>query len=193
VLIVHPETGQPLPDNTAGEVWVTGNHVALGYWGREALSKQTFQGQVPGDSRHWLRTGDLGFMSAGELFISGRLKDLLIINGRKHHPEDIETTIQSQVASCAQGACAVFQAEHEGMARQIVVVEMEQRPESPDDLAKLRAEINLAIWSSHEINMDEVVPVRPGRIPRTTSGKVRRAETRELWHGGRLGRLVSDS
>jgi acyl-CoA synthetase (AMP-forming)/AMP-acid ligase II len=192
VAIVDPDLGTVQPVGVVGEVWVAGAHVGGGYWGRPELSKLTFRASLPGDARPWLRTGDLGFLAQGELFISGRRKDLLIVNGRKHHPEDIETTVQNAVAECGQGGCAVFQAEVQGAARNLIAVEMAQRPDTPEELAGLRARINAAVWSGHEISLDEVVPVRLGRIPRTTSGKVRRAETCALWRSGRLGRLAGE-
>ncbi|MCK6487706.1 MAG: fatty acyl-AMP ligase [Planctomycetes bacterium] len=192
VAIVDPDLGTVQPVGVVGEVWVAGAHVGGGYWGRPELSERTFRATLPGDARPWLRTGDLGFLAQGELFISGRRKDLLIVNGRKHHPEDIETTVQNAVAECGQGGCAVFQAEVQGAARNLIAVEMAQRPDTPEELAGLRSRINAAVWSGHEISLDEVVPVRLGRIPRTTSGKVRRAETCALWRSGRLGRLAGE-
>jgi acyl-CoA synthetase (AMP-forming)/AMP-acid ligase II len=187
VAIVDPDTHAERPVGTVGEVWVTGAHVAAGYWGREQASEATFRARRPGDERSWLRTGDLGFLKEGQLFISGRIKDLLIVNGRKHHPEDVETTVQGHVEECAGGAAAAFQAEVDGRARLVVAVEMADRPTDAAELAGLRDRINAAVWCFHEILVDEVVAVRPGRLPRTTSGKVRRGEVRVQWMAGELG------
>jgi acyl-CoA synthetase (AMP-forming)/AMP-acid ligase II len=185
VAIVDPETGARLPDRRMGEVWVTGPHIADGYWGRPELTAATFHNRLADDGRRWLRTGDRGFMADGELHINGRIKDLLIVNGRKHHPEDLEATIQATVAACASGSAAVFQTDGDS-PMVVVTVEVEDRPASQQQHADLTQAVSAAVWSRHEVLVDKVLVVRVGRIPRTTSGKVRRAETRTLWIAGAL-------
>lgn len=187
VAIVDPDTGVERKEGVVGEVWATGANIAAGYWGREAQSEATFRARRPGDARTWLRTGDLGFLKDGNLFISGRIKDLLIVNGRKHHPEDVESTIHSHVEECSGGASAVFQVERDGRACLVAAVEMADRPAGADERRELCERINAAVWCFHEILVDEVVPVRPGRLPRTTSGKVRRGEARVQYLAGELG------
>jgi acyl-CoA synthetase (AMP-forming)/AMP-acid ligase II len=186
VAIVDPAASVRRPDGQVGEVWVTGPHVAAGYWGREELSDLTFHAHLPCDPRPWLRTGDLGFMRGGELHISGRIKDLLIVNGRKHHPEDLEATVQNIVPGCASGVSAAFQADVAGVPRLVIAVEMAERPEDQAAHTKLVDAIRAAVWSHHEVLIDAVAVVRTGRLPRTTSGKVRRGETRDLWTAGGL-------
>lgn len=188
VAIVDPDTCAERKEGVVGEVWATGANIAAGYWGREAQSEATFRARRPGDARTWLRTGDLGFLKDGNLFISGRIKDLLIVNGRKHHPEDVEATIHSHVEECAGGAGAVFQVEGDGRSRLVAAVEMADRPTGEAELRELKERVNAAVWCFHEILVDEVVAVRPGRLPRTTSGKVRRGETRVQYLAGELGR-----
>ncbi|MBN8524723.1 MAG: fatty acyl-AMP ligase [Planctomycetes bacterium] len=186
VAIVDPVAHSRRPDGQVGEVWVSGAHVAAGYWGRDEQSELTFRAHLPCDPRHWLRTGDLGYLRDGQLYISGRLKDLLIVNGRKHHPEDLEATVQTTVPGCAAGIAAAFQAEADGQAHLVIAVEMAERHEDRTAHTRLIDEIRAAVWSHHEVVVDAVAVVRLGRLPRTTSGKVRRGETRDLWAAGGL-------
>ncbi len=180
-------SGARLPDGAVGEVLVTGDHVAAGYWGRDELTRERFRVRLPGDARDWLATGDLGFLDHGELFITGRSKDLIIVNGRKHQPEDVERSIQELVPGCDAGACAVFQDQRAESARLVAVVEMAARPADEAARAVLLSAAGRVVLARHEIPLDDIAAVRPGIIPRTTSGKVRRAEARELWRAGRLG------
>lgn len=186
VAIVDPETAVQQPDGHIGEVWVSGPHIAGGYWANPEQTARTFHAHLSGDARPWLRTGDLGFMRHGQLHISGRIKDLLIVHGRKHHPEDLEATIQATVAGCASGVAAAFQAETDGQPFLVIAVEMAERPGDQAALTKLTEAIRHAVWSHHELLIDSVAVVRTGRLPRTTSGKVRRGETRALWAAGAL-------
>lgn len=186
VAIVDPESGIPLPEGREGEIWASGANVAAGYWGRPELTQATFRNRLPGDDRDWLRTGDLGFLVGGDLHISGRIKDLLIVHGRKHHPEDLECTVQAMVADCASGAAAAFQTDDE-QPQVVIAVEVEDRPASREEHLRLVEEVRAAVWAQHEVVVDAVLVVRVGRIPRTTSGKVRRAETRSLWLAHALG------
>ena len=184
IAIVDPNAATRRADGQEGEIWVTGAHVAAGYWGKSELTETTFHARLLNDPRSWLRTGDLGFLHEGQLHVSGRIKDLLIVNGRKHHPEDLEATVQTLVPNCATGVAAAFQAEVEGQSRLIIAVEMTDRPGSDDAHSTLVAAIRAAIWSHHEVLIDTVVVTRPGRLPRTTSGKVRRAEVCNAWATG---------
>lgn len=186
VAIVDPEAMVQQPDGCVGEVWAHGTHVAAGYWGDPERTALTFHARLPGDTRHWLRTGDLGFMRHGQLHLSGRIKDLLIINGKKHHPEDVEATIQTQVVACASGIAAAFQAEVDGRSALVIAIEMAERPADQAARTKLTGAISHAVWAHHELVVDTVAVVRTGRLPRTTSGKVRRGETRSLWASGAL-------
>lgn len=187
VRIVQSETKRSCPERTVGEIWVSGPHVAAGYWGRPEQSQAVFAARLEGDERTWLRTGDLGFLADGQLFITGRLKDLLIVNGRKHHPEDIEASIQDHVDECATGGCAVFQYDSHGCNHVVVAVEMARTPDGDDEMTALRRRIEAVVWCFHEIMVDEVVAVRAGLLSRTTSGKIRRHEVAERHRTGALG------
>lgn len=185
VAIVDPDACRAVPERRIGEVWVRGAHVAAGYWGREELSGHVFRARLHGGDGAWLRTGDLGFLAAGQLFISGRIKDLLIVHGRKHHAEDLESTVRLHLPACARGAQAAFQVDDGRGTRLVMAVEVAV-PVDGAERARLLERINAAIWCFHEILLDEVVTVRVGRLPRTTSGKIRRGEVRVLHLAGRL-------
>jgi acyl-CoA synthetase (AMP-forming)/AMP-acid ligase II len=185
VAIVDPDAEVPVADGTVGEVWITGAHVAAGYWNRPEISERTFRNRLPGDPHTWLRSGDLGFLRGGQLHITGRIKDLLIVNGRKHHPEDLEASVQVHVPGCQGGSAAAFQTD--GDQRLVLAVEMADRPTTPEQLAELRSKINVIAWTRHELRVDEVLAVRTGRLPRTTSGKIQRRESRLQYAAGRLG------
>jgi acyl-CoA synthetase (AMP-forming)/AMP-acid ligase II len=180
VRIVDPETRVENPAGTVGEVWVHGDNVADGYWRDPQASELTFGGKLvdpsPGTPQEpWLRTGDLGFFSDGELFIIGRIKDLLIVYGRNHSPDDIEATIQEITG----GRCAAIAVPDHHTEKLVVIVECKKREDSHEDamerLAVVKRDSTSAISNSHGITVADLVLVNPGAIPITTSGKVRRA------------------
>lgn len=175
VAIVDPATRSALEAGCEGEVWVRGGHVATGYWGRPEPTAAVFAARVAGDPRPWLRTGDLGFLAGGCLHISGRIKDLLIVNGCKHHPEDVEATVQGAVPACAGGASAAFQGGSDAAPLLVVAVELPRLPADAGAREAIAAAVRRAVWSGHGLQADAVVFERLGRLPRTTSGKVRRA------------------
>ena len=193
VAIVDPNRLVAMTDGQVGEIWVNGPHVAAGYWGREPASLATFHARLAGDERMWMRTGDLGFMRKGALFISGRIKDLMIVNGRKHHPEDVEATVQAHVDGCASGACAAFQIEEGDRTRLVLAVEQSGLLAGAEPLAALLSRVNAAVWCFHEIIVDDVIVVRSGRLPRTTSGKVQRSLVRTQHLAGVLGSRGGDA
>ena len=111
VRIADPETGTPLPDGQVGEIWLRGPNTGLGYWKQAERTETTFGGRLPGEPRsapRWLRSGDLGARHAGQLLVTGRLKDLLIVDGRNHYPQDVEETVQSAVPGIRRDRVAVF-------------------------------------------------------------------------------------
>lgn len=186
VAIVNPTLATRLSDGQVGEIWVTGTHVAAGYWRRATETAQVFHARLTSDPRMWLRTGDLGFINEGQLHITGRINDLLNVNGRKHHPEDLEATVQDRVPACVSGVAAAFQAEVNGLLRLVLAVELVEQPEDQEAYDTVANAVRAAIWSQHEVLVDAVVVLRTGRLPRTTSGKVKRSETRDLWIAGKL-------
>ena len=180
VRIVDPETREENPVGKVGEIWVHGDNVAEGYWRNPEASEHTFGGKLvdpsPGTPPEpWLRSGDLGFVSDGELFIIGRIKDLLIVYGRNHSPDDIEATIQEITG----GRCAAIAVPDDHTEKLVVIIECKKRGDSHDDamdkLELVKRESTSAISNSHGITVADLVLVDPGSIPITTSGKVRRA------------------
>lgn len=194
VRIVDPDTGKENPAGEVGEIWVQGDNVALGYWGKPAETEHTFGASLTattsGDSPgNWLRTGDLGFISEGELFIIGRVKDLLIVRGRNHYPDDIEATVQMRSGGRV-AAISVPDAETEKL---VVVIEFKRRDESDvefgERLRVLKDEVTAAISREHELAVADIVIVPPGSIPITTSGKIRRSGCAEKYRNDELARL----
>jgi len=189
VAIVDPETGEPCGAGRVGEIWISGSHVAAGYWGKEAETRETFGGVLPGDERRYLKTGDLGFADASGLFITGRMKDLIIFRGQNIYPQDIELTVELSAPELRPGCTAAFSLEGgpgtDGGAGTglVVVAELDQRETaSPELLTRVARRVQ----EQHELPLDRLVLVRRNAVPKTTSGKIQRRKCREELLGGRL-------
>jgi len=189
IAIVDPDACRRLGPDMVGEVWVNGPSVTKGYWQNAGASAAAFAGRMAGESPDaWLRTGDLGFVAAsGELFITGRIKDLIIIRGMNHYPQDIENTVQGVDPALRPNCGAAFTiADAEGREKFIVVQEVERTYRRQIAVSELIDSIREAVVNEHEINPDEIFLIRPGALPKTTSGKVQRNLTRALWQDGLL-------
>ncbi len=180
-----------------GEIWIAGPSVAQGYWDRPEETKRTFQAYLAGTGQGpFLRTGDLGFLKDGELFITGRLKDLIIIDGYNYYPQDIEQTVEQSNLSLRPGCCAAFSVDIDGEERLVIVAEVERRSlpkrDQPPDAAAPRftAEvvqaIRRAVAESHELRVYTVLLLKPGTIPKTSSGKIQRHACRANFLAGNL-------
>lgn len=183
VAIVDPETRQPCPDGRVGEIWVGGKTVADGYWKRT----DTGFGRMVGDpERSYLKTGDLGFLRNGHLFVSGRIKDVIIIRGRNFYPQDIELLVERADDRIRPAGVACFGVSAEGAEGVFVVAELQRvalRAQSFDDLySEIRSEVSDCL----QIDVDRIVLVRPGGVPKTSSGKVQRQRCRESYLRGEL-------
>ncbi len=194
VRIVEPETDRERPEGTVGEIWVHGDNVVAGYWQEtrsdsEYLRCKASQPVVGTPEGPWLRTGDSGFFSNGELFIIGRIKDLLIVYGRNHSPDDIEATIQEITA----GRCAAIAVPDKGVEKLVAIIELKKRgdsdEEATDRLRIVKREVTSAISKSHGLSVADLVLVSPGSIPITTSGKIRRSQCVELYRQDEFVRL----
>ncbi|MDD4866073.1 MAG: AMP-binding protein [Mycobacterium sp.] len=194
VRIVDPDTRKERPDGTAGEIWVHGDNVASGYWAKPEESKRTFGATIVDPSEGtpdgpWLRTGDSGFFSDGELFIIGRIKDLLIVYGRNHSPDDIEATIHE----VTPGRCAAIAVPDRGAEKLVAIIEFKKKGDSEADatdrLRAVKREVTSAISKSHGLRVADLVLVSPGSIPITTSGKIRRSQCVELYRQDEFTRL----
>jgi fatty acid CoA ligase FadD28 len=194
VRIVDPDTHAECPDGATGEIWLHGGNIGLGYWQKPEETERTFHARIVEPSAGtpegpWLRTGDLGFVSEGALFIVGRIKDLLIVYGRNHSPDDIEATIQE----ITKGRVAAIAVPDEGTEQLVVVMEVKQRGESEEEVMQkfgvVKREVTSAISNSHGLGVADLVLVPPGSIPITTSGKVRRSACVEQYRRNEFARL----
>ncbi|QMS92029.1 amino acid adenylation domain-containing protein [Nostoc edaphicum CCNP1411] len=191
IVIVNPERLTRCSSDEVGEIWVSGLSVGQGYWNRTEETEQTFHAYLK-DTKEgpFLRTGDLGFLENGELFITGRAKDLIIIRGRNLYPQDIELTAQGSHPSLRAGANAAFTLEVNNEERLVVVQELEFR--AKPDLAEVARAIRQAITEEHEVQVYAVVLIKPGSIPKTSSGKIQRRATRAQFQNGELNVVESD-
>jgi long chain fatty acid CoA FadD26 len=194
VRIVNSDTKSENPPGTVGEIWVHGDNVAMGYWQKPLETERTFGGKIvdpsPGTPEEsWLRTGDLGVMFDGELFIMGRVKDVLIVDGRNHYPDDIEATIQEVTG----GRVAALSVPDERTEQLVTIVELQKQGESDEEytqkLRSVRRQIISAIANLHNLRVADLVLVPPGSIPVTTSGKIRRSACVERYRHDEFKRL----
>lgn len=186
VRIVDPESRRDLGEGRIGEIWVDGPSKGGGYWRRPDQSAQTFGARIVGDGEHsYLRTGDLGFLYEGELFVCGRTKDLIIVRGVNSYPGDIEAVVQ-QAAEVRKGCVAAFSVEHDDDEVLVVVAEVRSEQALPDGKALARA-----IRRHCHIDPHTIVFAPQRSVPKTTSGKIRRGQTRTLWLNGELPVLAS--
>ncbi|WP_280832830.1 AMP-binding protein [Mycolicibacterium frederiksbergense] len=194
IRIVDSDTHTECPAGTVGEIWVHGDNIAAGYWRRPQETESTFGGRLVAPSvgtpeGPWLRTGDSGFIFDDELFIIGRIKDLLIVYGRNHSPDDIEATIQE----ISRSRCAAIAVPDGHTEKLVVIIEVRKRAESleepADQFSAVKREVTSAIFNTHSLGVADLVLVSPGSIPITTSGKVRRAACVEQYRHGQFARL----
>ncbi|HEV2707212.1 MAG TPA: amino acid adenylation domain-containing protein [Pyrinomonadaceae bacterium] len=183
VRIVHPESLIQCDSDEVGEVWVRGPGVAAGYWQRAEETEHTFHAYLPEtDAGPFLRTGDLGFVKDGELFVTGRLKDLIIIRGRNHYPQDIEATVAQSHPSLRRDAGAAFSVEIGGEERLVIAQEVETRQTT--EWQPVLAAIREAVTAEFEIQPAAILLLKPGSIPKTSSGKIRRSDSRNMFLRG---------
>ncbi|MFE3384790.1 AMP-binding protein [Streptomyces anulatus] len=187
VVVVNEQSGQVCGPGAVGEVWVSGAGVTDGYWGRPDKTEQVFHADLPKHGeRRFLRTGDLGCVHEDELYIVGRAKDLIVVRGRNHHPQDIEQTAERAHPGLRPSGAAAFGVDDGAVERVVLVHEVV----SGFALREAIAAVRDAVVAEHGIALHEVVLVRRGTIPRTTSGKIRRSECRRRWLAGELARVV---
>lgn len=184
VRIVDPATGREVEPDRVGEIWVSGASVGSGYFGDAAETARSFGASLEGCGG-FLRTGDLGFLHDGELFVTGRLKDLVIVRGRNHYPQDLEATLQRAHAALRPGCAAAFTVDGEGDDRVIAVQEVDRRA-APLDPAGVARDARALLIEEHGIALSELVLIRHGTLPKTSSGKPQRRRCRELFLAGRL-------
>ena len=181
VVIVDPELFKRCDPDVVGEIWLADRSIAKGYWNQPEETNQTFGAHlaITGEGPY-LRTGDLGFVKDGELFVTGRLKDLIIIRGRNHYPQDIERTVGQSHPALRQGSGAAFSIDKGGEERLVVVQEIERR-EHVTAIEDVAGAIREAVAEHHDIQVYAVALVRAGSIPKTSSGKIQRGACRNAF------------
>jgi len=192
VAIVDPDTRAVVADGEQGEIWVGGPSVAAGYWQRREESAGTFSARTSDGAGPFLRTGDLGLVRDGQLYVTGRAKDLIIIRGQNYYPQDIEATVERSGADVRHGSGAAFSIERDGEERLVIVFEAE-RGMKPDTATAQLDLIRAAIVRDHEIAADDIVLVRAGEVPKTSSGKIQRRACRAAYLDGTLARWPAGS
>ncbi|MBE1532158.1 fatty acyl-AMP ligase [Actinomadura algeriensis] len=191
VAIVDPETRLEQPDGRVGEIWVHGPNTAPGYWRNSERSQDTFGGELaePGalPAGPWMKTGDFGVIHEGELYVTGRIKDLIIVDGRNHYPQDIEVTAQEAHRAVRPEHVAAFALTGTETERLVVVAERNRRvPLGRLDLEEVEAAVRAAVNVEHEMSVHDFVLIEPGGVSRTSSGKIARAATRQRYLDGVL-------
>nr|VFJ74813.1 MAG: Acyl-CoA synthetase (AMP-forming)/AMP-acid ligase II [Candidatus Kentron sp. FW] len=203
IVIVDPQTHLARPDRQVGEIWVSGKSVAQGYWNRTEETRQTFRAHLADTGEGpFLRTGDLGFLKEGELFVTGRIKDLIIIHGQNHYPQDIEFTVEKSHEALVMGGAAAFSVEEAGREKLVIVQEIQRTRLRKLDTKEVFDAIRKNVLHRHELAPHTILLVKPGQLPRTSSGKVRRhmcqirflangLETVAKWQHSRFGGVVT--
>jgi acyl-CoA synthetase (AMP-forming)/AMP-acid ligase II len=205
LLIVDPQQSTVCPPGRVGEIWLAGPSVAQGYWRQAAETERTFGARLAASGEGpFLRTGDLGFLLAGRLFVTGRIKDLIIIDGSNHYPQDIEITVEQASPLLSPGGVAAFAADFDGGEKLVILAEVVRRylslqrraepaaPGSPDgaaDAASITVGVRRAVAASHGLRMHDFVLLKPGGIPRTSSGKIQRHLCRSAYLAQTLARV----
>jgi len=187
IAIVHPDRFSECQPYEIGEIWIAGPLVAKGYWRNREATAATFQARTVGGDGPFLRTGDLGFLDdRGSLFVTGRLKDLIIIDGANYYPQDIEQTVESCHPGLQLGASAAFAIDDRGRDRLVVVQELERTYLRHPNLDSIIAAIRKAIAERHDLPVHSVVLLRTASIPKTSSGKIQRQSCRRDFLAGTL-------
>lgn len=187
VRVVDPETMQSCPDETVGEVWVKGENVALGYWNRPEQSQETFAAYIADTGEGpFMRTGDLGFFYKEELFVTGRIKDLIIIDGSNHYPQDIEWSITDSHPAIKPHGAAAFAVESNSGEKLVVVAEIDRRVlrDMPDvNIEQVAKTVRSAVSNFHDLRIHDLV-LTSRRIPKTTSGKIQHHQCKQDYLNG---------
>jgi len=180
IAIANPETLTRCASNQVGEIWISGASVAQGYWQQPVGTEYTFQAYLADTGEGpFLRTGDLGFLQDGELFVTGRLKDLIIIRGRNHYPQDIELTVEQSHPALRPSAGAAFSIEVNDEERLVVAQEVERTYLRKLNLDEVVGAIRQAVWKQHELQVYAVLLLKTADIPKTSSGKIQRRACRQ--------------
>ena len=174
IVIVNPDTFSPCSDSEIGEIWVKGKSVARGYWQKPEQTQETFRAHLRTGDGTYLRTGDLGFLADGELFVTGRIKDLIIIRGRNHYPQDIELTVENSHPALLPNCCGAFAVEMEDSEGLAIAIEVKRTYLRKLEVKSVIDAIRKAVVEHHEVQPVAVLLLKTGSIPKTSSGKIQR-------------------
>ena len=178
MLIVDPKTQRRCPDGAEGEIWIAGPHVARAYWRRPDETREIFAAHLSDTGEGpFLRTGDLGCLIGGELYITGRLKELIILHGKNHYPQDIEATVAASHPLLRRDGGAAFSVDVAG--REHLVLFQEVKRQTPLEKAfEIKSAIRQALAENRAIKPYSIVLFKPNTIPKTSSGKIMRSACR---------------
>ncbi len=185
VMIVNPQTLTVCKDSEVGEIWVKGTGIGLGYWNQPEETEQMFRGFV-GEKGPFLRTGDLGFLQAGELFITGRIKEMMILWGRNRYPQDLEQTAENSHPALRKGCGAAFSVEVNDEECLVIAYEVERRYLRSLNVEEIVTAIRTAIAEQHTVEVYGIVLLKTASLPKTTSGKIQRRVCRQQFLNGEL-------
>jgi len=182
IITVDPQTLTSCNEGQVGEIWVSSAAVAQGYWGKPESTKETFHARLS-DTKEgpYLRTGDLGVIFHGNLYVTGRIKDLIVIRGRNHYPQDIELTAEASHHALRPGCSAAFAVADDEIERLILVAELNRERRNSADMNEVVESVRQAILVEHEIDISTIVLIRPGSLPKTSSGKIQRSAIRSAF------------
>lgn len=190
IILVDRSGNEINAEAAIGEICISGKSVAKGYWNKPSETAETFNFVPNNSTEKYLRTGDLGFLSDGEIYVTGRRKDLIILRGRNYYPHDIEETVEKSHPAIRKTAVAAFSYQNNENESLAIVAEIEPRKAKNLDSADVFAEIRHEIAENHEIQADNILLVRAGNIPKTSSGKIRRFRCREMFLSGEFERIA---
>lgn len=187
IAVADPHTKQKRPDGRVGEIFIKGPSVSKGYWNDKEESIKVFGAQLEdSENSNYLSTGDLGFIQNGHLYITGRIKDLIIVRGLNHYPHDIEETVENSHEALQSNACAAFSVEVDEQEQLVVVAEIQRTHVRQLDHAEVFGAIKMAVAEEHDIPVYAITLLNPGRMLKTTSGKIQRGACRQAWLNGTL-------
>lgn len=193
VRIVDPNTHEACRDGKIGEIWVNSPAVAQGYWNKPSFSDSVFRARIKNDEsgKTFMRTGDMGFMSDNELYVTGRIKELIIVAGRNHYPQDIEVSLQSSNPLFRKGCGAAFSTVEHGKEQLVVMQEVAGNGMQLQDFQQLALQGARTIATRHGISPKALLLIQPGTLPKTSSGKIQRAEAKKIYESGSFTTLYT--
>lgn len=192
VQIVNPQSHEVCESGEVGEIWVNSPSVAQGYWNKPSFSDSVFRAQLKGDNgKTYMRTGDLGFMWDNELYVTGRIKELIIVAGKNHYPQDIELSLQSSNPTFRKGCGAAFAITEQGKEQLVVMQEVSGAAAGQTDFQQLALAASRVIATRHGITPKALVFIAQGTLPKTSSGKIQRTEAKKIYELGNITPLYS--